>query len=380
MIDRIVVFVGSTKDFNVYLDSQILEEEETVTLVEVIQHYNARIRPSDSGVKEHQLGQKLQADNCVVRLDDYGSVLDHVLANFVNIVTRNYDIGTLFVQNPPKRVLRSLTSAYPEIIEYQCSKYENITRPVLKKIYRNLCSDVLGQEACKKQIISGLYKLTTKQTERPIVLMLYGPSGVGKTETAKSVSNTLGGHLLRVQFSMMQTTEAFDYVFGSEHSKGSFARDMLARESNVILIDEFDKVNARYYNAFYELFDEGRFVDTNYEVELKQTIFILTCNFMSETEIKSTLGPAMYSRIGSCIKYSDISKDQKKTIIRKWYKEIVGRLKSDEKAIIEKTDILNWFISNAGRYDNIRILKTKLENAIFDELADVFVIGGKMQS
>lgn len=168
MIDRIVVFVGSTKDFNVYLDSQILEEEETVTLVEVIQHYNARIRPSDSGVKEHQLGQKLQADNCVVRLDDYGSVLDHVLANFVNIVTRNYDIGTLFVQNPPKRVLRSLTSAYPEIIEYQCSKYENITRPVLKKIYRNLCSDVLGQEACKKQIISGLYKLTTKQTERPI--------------------------------------------------------------------------------------------------------------------------------------------------------------------------------------------------------------------
>ena len=87
--------------------------------------------------------------------------------------------------------------------------------------------------------------------------MLYGPSGVGKTESAKSISKTMGGELLRIQFSMMQTTEAYNYVFGAEHSKGSFARDMMARESNVILIDEFDKVNPAFYNAFYELFDEG---------------------------------------------------------------------------------------------------------------------------
>ncbi|WP_243114907.1 AAA family ATPase [Faecalibacterium prausnitzii] len=82
--------------------------------------------------------------------------------------------------------------------------------------------------------------------------MLYGPSGVGKTESAKSISKSLGGELLRIQFSMMQTSEAYDYVFGAEHSKSSFARDMMGRESNVILIDEFDKVNPALYNAFYE--------------------------------------------------------------------------------------------------------------------------------
>ena len=54
--------------------------------------------------------------------------------------------------------------------------------------------------------------------------MLYGPSGVGKTESAKSISKTMGGELLRIQFSMMQTAEAYNYVFGAEHSKGSFAR------------------------------------------------------------------------------------------------------------------------------------------------------------
>lgn len=64
---------------------------------------------------------------------------------------------------------------------------------------------------------------------------------------------------------------------------------MLARESNVILIDEFDKVHSNFYNAFYELFDEGIFVDTNYRVDLRHTIIILTGNFESEEDIKGRL-------------------------------------------------------------------------------------------
>ena len=68
---------------------------------------------------------------------------------------------------------------------------------------------------------------------------------------------------------------------------------MLGRESNVILIDEFDKVNPIFFNAFYELFDEGKYVDSNYNVDLEDTIFLCTCNFNSEEEIKRILGPAM---------------------------------------------------------------------------------------
>ena len=61
-----------------------------------------------------------------------------------------------------------------------------------------------------------MYRLITKTNNKPVVLMLYGPSGVGKTERAKSISKTMGGELLRIQFSMMQTTEAYNYVFGAE--------------------------------------------------------------------------------------------------------------------------------------------------------------------
>ena len=95
---------------------------------------------------------------------------------------------------------------------------------------------------------------------------------------------------------------------------------------------------------------------------------------LNQEEIKKILGPAMFSRIGCCIAYEELSTEQKQTIVHNWYESILSVLKADEKEEIEKTDILDWFIKNAERYDNIRILKTKLENAIFDRLSEVFII------
>ena len=374
MTDRIVVFYGSKKDFEELVARETDEGQVTIPFMELIQHYNARLRPNESGVRESALSRNIVVDNCIVRADDYGSVLEHVLSNFVNIVTLNHDIGTLFVHNPPRKVRDSLRSAYGDKIEYFSTEYPDLTREKLKEVYANIEADILGQSNCKRQIISGMYCLITKTNSKPVVLMLYGPSGVGKTESAKSISKTMGGELLRIQFSMMQTTEAYNYVFGAEHSKGSFARDMMARESNVILIDEFDKVNPAFYNAFYELFDEGHYVDTNYDVNLGQAIFLLTCNFGSEEEIKKKLGPAMFSRIGCCVEYEELSTEQKQDIVRNWYNAILSSLKEDEKEEIQRTDILDWFLKNAERYDNIRILKTKLENAVFDRLAEAFII------
>ena len=377
MTDKVVIFTGSKRDFDVFLETQISEYEKTIPFMELIQHYNARLRPNESGVGEEALSTKIKVENCIVRSDDYGSVLPHVLSNFTNIVTLNHDIGTLYAQNPPRRVIESLRAGYGDEIEFHESKYPELTRETLAKMYSSLNEDVLGQEECKRQILSGIYRLTTGSTSKPVVLMLYGPSGVGKTESAKSISKTLGGELLRVQFSMMQTQEAYDYVFGAEHSKSSFARDMVGRESNVILIDEFDKVNPLFYNAFYELFDEGRYVDTNYNVDLGQAIFLLTCNFGSEKEIKKILGPAMFSRIGCCIEYADLSTEQKQEIVERWYQNVISTLKEDERSLISKTNIREWFLKNAERYDNIRILKSKLENAVFEKLTDHYIIGAE---
>lgn len=110
------------------------------------------------------------------------------------------------------------------------------------------------------------------------------------------------------------------------------------------------------------------------DVNLDQTIFLLTCNFRSEDEIKKILGPAMFSRIGCCIEYKELSTEQKQIIVSSWYDELIATLREDEQEVIATTDIRSWFLKNAERYDNIRILKTKMEYAFFDKLVETFII------
>ena len=358
MVNQIIIFKGSKRDYDSFL-VQIIGNNSYTPFMELIQTYNARLRPNESGVRENELGSKIFIDFCVVKADDYASVLPHVLSNFSTIVTLNSNIDCLIVHNPPRRVEESLKAYDISIIDYEQSQYDQLSKEKLKEIYKKLNQDVLGQAECKKSMISGLYRLYKEQNDKPVVLMFYGPSGVGKTESAKTISRALGGDLLRIQFSMMQSNEAFNYVFGSEHSNSSLAKDMLSRESNVILIDEFDKVDPRFYNAFYELFDEGKYKDTNYEVDLRQSIFICTANFMDEDIIKKTLGPAMFSRFSELIKFEELEKMQKLAVLNKWYKEILEKLDNEEKQIIETSTILEWFRESAERYNNMRIMSRK---------------------
>lgn len=83
MTDHVVIFYGSKKDFETLIEAEISEDETTIPFMELIQHYNARLRPNESGVRESALNRNIEVDNCIVRADDYGSVLDHVLSNFV---------------------------------------------------------------------------------------------------------------------------------------------------------------------------------------------------------------------------------------------------------------------------------------------------------
>lgn len=112
-----------------------------------------------------------------------------------------------------------------------------------------------------------MYQLTRQSVDGPVVVMFYGPSGVGKTETAKFISRLTGGLLFRKQFSMLHSEKFASYVFGGSHQEPSLALDLMERESSVILFDEFDKASSVFHSAFYELFDEGVLEDKNYRVE-----------------------------------------------------------------------------------------------------------------
>ncbi|WP_200775959.1 AAA family ATPase, partial [Enterococcus faecium] len=251
-MDKIVLFDGSKKDFNAYVEKHGVEEY--TPFMELIRQYNEKIRANDtSAVNEVGEVNKNIIENVVIYSDDFASVTDHVITNFPNIVILGHDIENLYIQNAPKRVKYSLEVEFDDIIKKRKSDYYEADSEDIIKFYNDVKnSHVVGQEEAKKKTCVGLYKSTVLKENQPLVLLYYGPSGVGKTELAKKISSFYDGKLTRIQFSMMQTDEAFKYIFGDTHGKPSLARDLLSRETNVVLIDEFDKVSPSLYNVFYQ--------------------------------------------------------------------------------------------------------------------------------
>ncbi len=367
MDSSIQVFWGSDKDFEAFVAERIDECENTITYLDLIADYNAKIRATTDYATSSLSHLGEMVDNVVVRSSDFGSVVAHVIHNFADIAMRGCDFRTMYMQNPPRDALKKVEAAFGEV-SYHGTEYRKLGKDTVLAVHDRLQSEILGQDKCKAEIDQNLYKLAVMGRRKPSVLLFYGPSGVGKTETAKQVSEALGGGLTRIQFSMFQNQEAFDYLFGGEHSKGSFARDLLGRESNVVLLDEFDKVNHALYNAFYELFDDGVLVDSYYRVEMGDALFILTTNFESENQIKEALGPAMFSRIGACIKFEHLSPEDMQVIVRKHFDYLIDLLDEEGARLVEEHDVRGWFVRNAGRFDNIRIMKSKIERAVFGVL------------
>lgn len=372
---KITIFYGSSKDYRTFLDSKGISLDDAILFPELISQYNETIRASNQGYidknNKFYTDEKEYVDYLIIMQNDFSSVLEHVISNFSHIISLAHEIENIILQNPPKRVIESLIASYPEdIFEYEYSKYKNFSIDQIDAINQVMEKEVIGQNQAKFSVLSSLYQLSKKNTNKPIVIHFFGPSGVGKTELAKSISRFFGGELLRIQFSMMQTEEANNYIFGDKHGKDSFARDLLSRESNVVLIDEFDKVHPNFYNAFYEVFDEGVFRDLNYSVDLSNTIFILTSNFESISKMKRKLGLAMASRIEKSIQFFDLDIMSKRKIIQKKYDSIFESLNETERSTITQMGILNWYFDNVEKFINMRELKALIEQDIFDVLTN----------
>lgn len=367
-MDKIVLFDGSKKDFNAYLNEK--DVEKYTPFMELIRQYNEKIRANDtSAVDEVGEVNKSTIENVVIYSDDFSSVTDHVITNFPNIVILGHDIENLYIQNAPKRVKYSLEVEFDNIIKKRKSDYYEADSKDVIKFYNHLkSSHVVGQEEAKKKTCVGLYKSAILKKQQPLVLLYYGPSGVGKTELAKKISSFYKGKLTRIQFSMMQTDEAYKYIFGDTHGKPSLARDLLSRETNVVLIDEFDKVSPALYNVFYQMFDEGEFEDINYKVDVSNCIFILTSNFNDEKNIAEVLGFPIFSRIDTKIKFKELTNEELTLVVEKIFESIYKKIPTEDQRLIDDVKLKSKYLESVEIFKNIRLLDKFIENDIFNVL------------
>lgn len=319
------------------------------------------------GVENETTKEIGKIEKLVIFSDEYSIVNEWVLYNLDAFLSR-FDIENLYIQNPPNNVYERF-SKYDRVIE---EKYEylKINIDYVKEINKNFSEHIIGQNNAKTKIINMLYSATFEFfNNKPLILMFYGPSGVGKTETAKFIASKLGGELFRKQFSMFQNNEFANYLFGNKHTESSFAKDLLDRETNVILLDEFDKANKLFFSAFYQLFDEGIFIDKNYSVELKNSIIICTSNYETIDEIKENLGVPIYNRFDGFIHFEKLDGISCKKIIEIYYNKYFKYLNINQQKLINDNKTKQLLLDNSAYFNNAREIDKIVRDVIISILS-----------
>ncbi|NLD18813.1 MAG: ATP-dependent Clp protease ATP-binding subunit [Clostridiales bacterium] len=367
---NIIIYFGPKKGLKKILPNHYRTLTEIVT--EGDQKRNKILVTTD---ETNQIEELEYVENLVAYSEAYAGITEGAIQSFVSLLSR-YDIDNLYLQNPTIPILHQVQQAFPDKIKIEKYKYKPISEKKFIDMYKNFSEHIIGQDQARERIMMSLYPLVkSRHIRKPIVLMFYGISGVGKTETAKFISDTIGEKLFRKQFSMFHSEEFASYLFGGTHMQSSFARDLLERESNVILIDEFDKPAPVFHSAFYQLFDEGVFEDKNYRVELFNSIIICTSNYQSEEDIQKYLGDPIFYRFDRFIKFEKLSKEAMGLIIEKLCREKYDKLTAKEKTIIHFAPLLEKFLGLTGGFKNVRHVSN-----IIDEYIGIILVRKFMES
>ena len=319
--------------------------------------------------REHPVEELPYYENVVAFSDDYPALTESLIESFVSFIFR-FDIDNLYLQNPPDSIAKYIEELSSAEHSIERQDYKVLDMDMLREIKQEFPNAIIGQSIAQRQTIGTLYDVAKGRFNKPCVMLFYGNTGIGKTETAKYIAEKLNERLFRKQFSMLHSEEFTSYLFGGKHNQNSFAKELLERESNVILLDEFDKPNPVFYSAFYQLFDEGVFADKNYTVTMKNAIIICTSNFLSEKQIRERLGDPIYSRFDAVIHFTDLQPDAIQKLLDREIERQYTKLDEVEQAIIDSEKIVPLLKQNAHRLSNARQIKKFVREAFSAAITD----------
>ena len=277
------------------------------------------------------------------------------------------------------------------------SKLMSSEKEKILNLEDNLRKKVKGQDKALKLVSDAIIRSRSgiKDPNRPIgSFMFLGPTGVGKTEVARSLAYELFDdehHMVRIDMSEYMEKYSVSRLIGAApgyvgYEEGGQLTEKVRRNPySIVLFDEIEKAHPDVLNLLLQILDEGRLTDSNGRtVDFKNTIIIMTSNVGSEyiingeedkvtSELPKYFKPEFLNRLDEIIIFNKLSKTDLKEILDKIIEEIEKRL-IDINVKINLTDnAKNYFIDNG--YDEYygarplkRLVNNKLETLIAKKL------------
>lgn len=333
---------------------------------------------------------------------EYGEIpaLENKIKEFEEKWNRMQKEGTLLRNSVDEEAIASIVSRWTGI---PVNKMMDSEKQKVLKVEEVLKQDVVGQDEAIKAISRAIKrnKAGLSENSRPIGTFLFlGPTGVGKTESAKTLAKFLFDDpkaLIRFDMSEYMEKHAVSRLVGAApgyvgYEEGGQLTEAVRRKPySVILFDEVEKAHPDVFNILLQVLDDGRLTDNKgVTVDFKNTIIILTSNIGSSkiisitdkeerkkevlNELKNYFRPEFLNRLDDIVIFEQLGLEAIRNIVDIMFENIKRKVK--EKDIeISLTNNAKDFIAKIG-FDPVygaRPLKRAIYEIVEDKLADLIL-------